>query len=243
MVRTLTEGVWGPSALGDNLYDMWDAEQPATLTLVGSAVSAWASVKNAMSLSQGTGAARPIYSATSFNGRPGLTLDGSDDELAVNGVGSLPTGATEAEMWALVDQKALVADATARWIMAYGGTTTSTLRAVGRTVISSANQAECYGNNSGAASRNTAVDFSGIHVVRGRINTADIVTDVDGQGGTSQSGTPAAGTTRTRIGGSPNSTPLFFWNGGISFIAITKPLAASDAAKMLTYLKARGGIA
>ncbi|HTM77999.1 MAG TPA: hypothetical protein VL133_10260, partial [Devosia sp.] len=70
---------WSPLALGASLLAWWDASQGVSLS--GSQVTAWADRKSGYSVAQGTGAARPLWSATSFGGKPGLTFDGIDDLL------------------------------------------------------------------------------------------------------------------------------------------------------------------
>ena len=72
---------WLPTNL-PNLAMWLDASDPSTLTLVSGAVSEWRDKSgNSRHVSQGVAANRPAYSATSFNGRPGLTFDGVNDGL------------------------------------------------------------------------------------------------------------------------------------------------------------------
>lgn len=232
-----------PGSLGADLLDMWDAEDASKFTLSGSSVNAWASSKNGYSAAQSVGASKPTYSATSFNGRPGVTFDGSDDELTYPGVGVLPTGSTACEIWALISQNSLVADTGAKIIFGYGGATSPTRRAIDRNVTFSVNRARnTIGNGTTTrGSVNSSVDFSGIHVVRAVIN-ATARTDVDGVAGPDDVGTTATGTDRVRIGAISNATASNFFLGVANFFAVTNPLSATQAASMLAYLKARGGI-
>lgn len=72
---------WTPANL-PNLALWLDPADPSTLTLVSGAVSEWRDKSGAgRSVSQATPANRPAYSATSLNGRPGLTFDGGNDGL------------------------------------------------------------------------------------------------------------------------------------------------------------------
>lgn len=243
---TRTGGGFNPRDLGASLYDYWDAEIAATITLSGADVSAWSSAKNAYSASQGTAANRPTYSASSFNGRPGVTFDGSNDELTYAGVGVLPTGSTVGEIWALVDQTVAGASAGVKTIFTYGGNAATSYRRVNRTTDgSSINRASSQMGTgaAGPAAQNDNVVFSGRHVVRGRFAALSVQTDVDGTAGASvATSAPSTGTTRTRIGARNDDTPTNYFQGVVNFIAVTAPLTTDQAAQMYAYLKSRGGI-
>lgn len=237
-------GGWSPLSLGASLYDMWDAELGATIDLSGAAVTAWRSAKNAYSAAQAVGAARPVYSATSFNGRPGVTLDGSDDELTYAGVGVFPVGTTECEIWTLLDQTALAADSTVRALFSYGGNTAASRRTMQRGVSAGANVAQArIGNGSSSVTPSGTGDYSGRHVVRAVSSLTDIRVDVDGVVGSASAVVPSIGSTRTRIGALNSDTAASFCQGVLSLVAVTAPLTTDEAAQMLTYLKTRGGIA
>lgn len=244
LTRNTGVGAWTPANLGAALYDMWDAERADLISLSGSAVTAWASVKNGYSAGQAVGASRPLYSLTSFNGRPGITFDGSDDFLSYDGVGVFPTGATACEIWALTDQAALAADAVARLPIAYGGLGTLLSRRLQRISNAGTNRARVVtgDGSTGIAAIQSSVDFSGRHAVRGIVGEANTDIAVDGTAGTPAAVVPATGTVRTRIGADTNTTPGGYWLGTHSLIAITAPLDATQAAQMLAYLKTRGGI-
>lgn len=240
----LAGGGFAPSDLGASLYDAWDAERADLISLSGSAVTAWASTKNAYSAAQAVGAARPVYSATSFNGRPGITFDGSDDELTYAGVGLFPIGANACEMWVLASQDSLPADTTNRRAFAYGDTT-STARSVMRGVDTGVNRALGVIGNGAGDSRpsNASVDLSGRHVIRLIIGATSSQVDVDGAAGAPQAVVPATATGRVRLGALSATVASSFWQGALSFAAVTTSLSADQAAQMLAYLKARGGIA
>jgi len=88
----ISSGVVASSASGFNpkkqagLVGWWDANDITTITKdVSQRVSLWNDKSNSnFNLQQGTLAAQPIYSATSYNGRPGITFDGVDDYLFLN---------------------------------------------------------------------------------------------------------------------------------------------------------------
>lgn len=234
-----------PSDLGAALYDMWDVEDASKLTLVGAAVTAWASSKNGYSAAQAVGAARPVYSATSFNGRPGLTFDGSDDELTYAGVGVFPVGAAACEIWMLVDQPVAPAITTTGIMFSYGGMASTDRRRINRQVVSGVNRASVGVGTGGAevVPVNAVADFSGRNVLRGIISGTDTVIAVNGASGAATAAVPATGSVRTRLGANTGASAGGFANVVVSLVAVTAPLSTDQATQMLAYLKARGGIA
>lgn len=235
---------WTPNNLGTDLLAFWDAERAATFTLAGSLVTTWADAKNGYAPTQAISGFKPAYSATTFNGRPGVTFDGTDDYLSLESI-PFPVGANACEMWVLAGQSALPADATTRTSFAYGGTVASTRRVLYRAVTSGVNRLRFdVGDGSSAVSLNLlTTDLSGNHLQRGVVSSAQIAVSADG--GTELTGAvvPATGSTRTRIGGNTANTAAAFWQGPINAILVTNPLSAPNAALLLAYLKTRGGIA
>lgn len=67
--------LWDPTQLGSALAAWWDPRQGITLN--GSTVSAWADRVAGLSATQSTASAQPTYSATARNGKPGLSMTGS----------------------------------------------------------------------------------------------------------------------------------------------------------------------
>jgi len=232
---------FNPRDLGASLYDMWDAENAASLTLSGAEVSAWASVVNGYSAAQGTPTARPIYSATGLNGRPVVTADGTDDELTFAGAGNFPTGATPCEIWALADQTALAVDVTTRNLVDYGPNSNTARRGIVRTaVVVNLAGAEA---NSGLGNSSALVPFSGIHVVRAVFSATEIRCDIDGTAGTPVGITlNTAASLRLRLFSRGGMGPSRFFQGGLNFVAVTAPLTELQASQMLAFLKTRGGV-
>lgn len=246
LVPVLSGGGWTPAQLGTSLLGAWDAERSDLITLVGSVVSSWRDVVAGYDAAQATGVARPAYSATSFNGRPGLTFDGADDELTYAGVGAFPVGSAGGEIWALLDQTALPADTANRRILSYGGGLNNNSRQLIRTVSLGVNRAlgsTGYGT-SATNTQNNLVDFSGRRVARLIVGSAQTKINVDGQEDPSPSTvTPNTSNTRTRIGANTAATASLFLQGVVNFAAITGPLTDEQSALMIQFLKARGGIA
>lgn len=232
-----------PVDLGASLYDMWDAENASSLTLVGSAVSAWASVKNGYSAAQSTSGSRPVYSSTSFNGRPGLTFDGVDDCLTYAGVGNFPTGSAAGEVWALVDQTALQADIINRRLLSYGAGSGTDDRQVLRYNATGLQRINAnIGTGGGTVGANNMVPGSGRLAIRAQIGSASTLVTVNGIPDVPVAAVPATGTVRTRIGANSSPTPAVFWQGQIAFVAMTAPLTTEQAGYMFAYLQTRGGI-
>jgi len=235
---------WTPAQLGSSLLGWWDAEDSATITQSGGLVSSWKDKVAAYDAVQALGSAKPVYSATSFNSRPGLTFDGVDDEVTL-GSQPFPSGATPSELWALVDQTALVADVTGRFIASYGGTGTTNRRRISRSVVTGVNRANVGAGDGGTevSSVNSSVDFSGRHVVRGVIRATEVQVDVNGTASATAAVVPATTALRFRIGANSSTTAGGFWQGVIPLVIITGALDSGQAAQLLAYLKARGGIA
>lgn len=238
-------GGWRPNMLGDALRGAWDAERTDLITLSGSTVTSWLDTVAGYNAAQGVLASRPIYSATSFNGRPGLTFDGLDDEMTYAGVGLFPTGATAGELWALVDQTALVADTTARNILGYGGASFPTARNIRRVVVSGVNRARAVVGDGAATSNTTNLlsDFSGRQVIRAKVGASETLVNVSGtEDPTPTAVVPGTGSVRTRIGAATSGTAADFFQGVINYAAITTTLTSEQAAQMVQFLKSRGGI-
>lgn len=225
-------------ALGADLLAWWDAAQGITVT--GSGVSSWVDRKSGYTLAQATDANRPAYSATGFNGAPGLTFDGTTHRLSMESQ-PFPSGANPCEVWAVVQQDALAADATNRMVMAYGGATGLTARQTFRTVVTGTNRLGCAVGTGAAAltASNSNGEFSSRHVVRLAFGATSTDLSLDGGTAASLSATPSTGTVRVRVGSSQADTPAFFWQGKIRDVIVTNLLSAEKAAFLETFLLSR----
>ena len=78
---TWNESVWNPSMLSTALW--LDAADASTITKDGSdLVSQWNDKSGNGRNATASSTARPTYSATSFNGKPGLVFDGNSDDMS-----------------------------------------------------------------------------------------------------------------------------------------------------------------
>lgn len=224
--------------LGPELLAYWDANRPDLMTLgAGNAVSSWLDIKAGYAATQGTGAAQPIYSATSFNGAPGLSFDGTDDCLASTAAGllaALPVAAAGSELWALVQQDAAGAAAGARVAISYGGASGASERSMGRTTSSSNNRMR--GSTNGTLSSGPVVNIDTRHVLRYAVGAAASIPHVDGVAGSTLSIVPATLADRVRVGAAPPPSAVSFWRGQIAAVLITMPLSAAKASALSTYL-------
>lgn len=228
---------WVPGDLGTDLLGFWDAEDVSTFTLAGSNVSAWRDKVASYSAAQGVSSAKPIYSATSFGGRPGVKFDGTDDLLRVstNVFGNIPI-----EVWMLIEQFDLASDAAEYTSVGFGGTTVGVSRRTGRRVLLGVNRA--YSRFSVTYANDGHVDFSGKHVVRSSYGASNMGIAVDGQDPTTVGITTSSNAGNVSFGASTTAAPTSFAEINANSILFTKPLSVPNASKMLAFLKSRGGI-
>jgi hypothetical protein len=234
-------GVWSPADLGSSLLGWWDAERTDKLTLSGSSVTTWTDIVGSYAATQAVGASKPVWSATSFNNRPGITFDGADDELTL-GSAPFPTGASASRMWLLVDQVAPVSDLTGRMAFGYGDAATTSRRA-GRAVDSGVNRANAR-TGTGAGStfvEDLSVSFLGRHVVCVEFSPTTTGITVDGGSVTSAALVPSTATNRTRIGAATATAAAEFFQGVFNTILVDDGSAAAKAKdpQILAYLNAR----
>lgn len=243
----LTPGEWRPGALGSSLRAYFDAEDSATLMLNGSAVTEWLDKVTGYSVWQDFGANRPVYSATSFNNRPGLTFDGTDDflELVIDGATNLPgfpVGAQHGEIWALATQPLPAATTGGKIIAGYAGGANSNRR-VGRTVVSGVNRAILTCGRSGGITSitNPTADYSGTHVLRGIFSPDGVAVHVEDTGMAETALVPTSNAFAFYI--ASNSGTQQFMPTTLNALLITGELTAGQATSLMNFLKARGGIA
>lgn len=232
---------WTPAQLGASLLGWWDAERADLITQSSGAVSSWKDIVGAYDAVQATGASKPTYSATSFNGRPGVSFDGIATELTVSSYpATFPTGATAGEMWIATDQQAIGSDATFRTAVSLGNLTTGS-RALGRNNSSSTSRVNIR-NGDGATTQNstvTTINFSGRHVARGIVNGTTIYGEIDTVRAAGTASVPATVGTRVRLGAGSAGSAASFWTGIHNSILITGSLTTTQASQLYGYLNRR----
>lgn len=234
-----------PTDLGASLLAFWDAERTDLITKDGSnLVSSWKDVVGGYDAVQAIGASKPLWSATGFNGRPCVIPDGIDDEMTLAPVpAGIPTGANGCIIFALVDQTALPADATARIAVSYGSSTTNTARYVARIVASGQNRVQAQAGTGGAAvNANLTADFSGRHLAAAVITGADVIAQMDGVSSSPSAGVPGTATGRLRLFASAAGAAGAFWGSPASAILVTSPtLTAEQLASLAAWANTRKG--
>lgn len=224
------------TALGSDLLAAWDATRLDLITQSGGLVSSQKDVVAGYDAAQATGSLQPAYSSSGYNGAPTLSYDGLDDRLAT---ATNPfAGLTSFEMWAVVSQDALAADTSGRTIISFGGAGTTAQASLRRVVTGGVNRAQSQVGN-GAASisvADAAVDFSGRHVVRGRVTPTTLFFSIDGGAEVSIAATPVIGVGMCRLGSLANTTAANFWQGLLPFIAVTGPLSSQKGTAFYNYL-------
>ena len=91
--------LWTPDLLRPNLSFWQDAADLSTIT-IATGVSEWRDKSgNGRHFTQATGANQPSYSDTGFLGRPGITFDGSNDNLLLTGISAQITNQTHGVYW------------------------------------------------------------------------------------------------------------------------------------------------
>lgn len=221
------------SILGSSLIAWWTADRADLITLNSTAVTSWKDVVAGYDAVQSVSAARPLYSATSFNGAPGLTFDGVDDELTCTSAGllsALPDGAEAAEAWAITQQNALVADTGAKIMVSWGGAASTSRRGLERIVTTGVNRSRVTTGDGGStiSLSGSSVDLSSRHVMRARWSATDHTIATDGGAGTSGAVVPATTASRLRIGSISNTSPGNFWFGPCRDLLITGALSAQQ---------------
>ena len=227
-------GVSPVSILGASLLAWWTADRADLITLNSTAVTSWKDVVAGYDAVQAVSAARPIYSATSFNGAPSLTFDSVDDELTLASQ-PFPSAASPSEIWGIVQQDALTADTTVRLIAGYGGAASSSRRAIERFSVTSNVARSTVGDGAAPITATDAVDFSGRNVVRGTFSAVAESIATNGGAPVSATVVPSTGVSRFRIGSISNTSPGNFWNGKIRDVLVTGSLTTEQAAALLAW--------
>lgn len=234
------------SYLGADLIEYWDANRADTITATSdatytNAASSWLGIVTGANLAQTTPNLKPWYDPTGLAGSPCFTFNGTSQYFTCTDaafLALLPTGATPCEFWVVGSQDALVADTTTRYAAGYSNSSVVNGRAIARLVVSSVNRARVYTGTGAAATTatDTAVDLSGVHVMRGIIGATQTSIQVDGGSLINATVTPVTDApTRFSVGSIPALAASNWWKGKIAAVLITKPLTAQQALDLHSY--------
>lgn len=224
--------------LGASALAWWTADRADLITLSGSEVTSWKDVVAAYDAAQGTSARRPLYSATSYNGAPGVTFDGTDDRLEMASQ-PFPSAANPCEIWVITEQQALAADTSERAVFGYGGGSAATARRASRSVNTGTVRAmNRVGTGAGSgAIETTTPENLGRHVMRARIDATTYGISIDGNTEVTGSIVPATGSTRAVIGATDALGG--FWQGVVRDVVVTGQLSAGQVTALLAWALAR----
>lgn len=217
-----------PAMLGAGLLAWWDSSTGVSLS--GASVTNWIDKIGSLDCAQVTAANQPQFSATSFNGHPGITFDGIDDRLVMSGVGSLPTGAANVDIYAVVDRT----DDQIRRIFAYGGGSNATAAFIGSGAVGVDGAFVAQAVSAAFAPG----QFSGRVAVAGFVKAASVQAACAGSVGAPVATTPAIGITRIVIGANPANTGAF-WLGSMRDIIVTASTDWPTRMAMLAFINSR----
>lgn len=197
----------------------WDASYGVTVT--GAGVSSWEDRINGYQLVQATDGARPAWSATGFNGAPGLTFDGAADYLSME---SQPFGSDDGnfEVWAVLQNDAAGATTGNKFAVAIGAPSAS-----GNMVRNTNNVMR---STTGGGFAEATGPFASRHVVRSIFKTGLISIQVDGETPVTTAIDPAIGSARMRVGSNISDAAGAFWLGKMRDVVVTRLLYADEAA-------------
>lgn len=230
-------GGFRPASLGTQLLAHWTTDNPALITESAGAVSSWKDTVAAYNMAQATGANKPAYSTTSYNGAPGITFDGTSDYLDL-GSQPFPSGVAVAEIWTIADQTEVPGVTGIKKIFEYGGGSATNRRGVSRTVVTGVNRLRSYYDSTGVAVA-TVGDLSGRHVTRTVFSATTVSQYFDGVlDGSATPSAPNTGTSGARIGANLG-TATEFWKGVVRDILITRALSASEVTALAAWAQAR----
>ncbi len=227
-------------------YEWWRASRTDTIVKDAGtgAVTSWQGIILGLTVSQAVEAQRPIWTATGFNGLPVITFTTAQSHyLRGTSTVGLPSGATPCEMWLTIDQLELAAQATATYLVSYGSSGNSSVRALLRTVVSAVNRARATSSNTGTGTSviEGTVNFSGRHVIR-MIDTGTTLTiEIDGVAATPLASVPAIGVGRITFGATFANVLGNYASGGFAEVLITPLLTAAQASA--TYAILSQGVA
>jgi hypothetical protein len=189
----------------------WRADDAASMTLVGGKVSEWRDQISGRAMTQATDARRPVYSATSFSGSPGVTFSSSAQTYLSMASSPWPLAGDQAVVIVVCDQLSPASDTAHKTLFAYGNTA-FTQRKVQRLVKAGVNRAAAEIGNTFSTYPiyEGTQNFSGIHAVTaffGDVNTT-VAIEKEFAGVNTLALRTEAG--RTRIGADALATPTEF---------------------------------
>ena len=227
------------NVLGSDLLAYWDADSRYWGTkggiTIATGVSSWLDGVGGYAAIQGAGSQQPVFSATSFDGRPGVTSDGIDDCLTCTDaalLATLPAGAVAGQMWSLIQNNDQIS-ASFLDHLSIGGGSANDIRSLGRTSV---NTCRFVVGTGAGNTQDSGVTFSGYKVLMGDTTGTNIMLNVDGASQSGGAAVPATVVNRVRLFARGVTTPSNFWNGTGAAFLVTKTLNAAKTAWLTNFL-------
>lgn len=215
------------------------------VTLDTGGVSQWQGRKLGWLMGQSLIASRPAFSATAYNGLPGIIPDDLDDFLElIPAPAELPDMAEGGEIWVFMDQTLAPAVVTTDTIVMYGNTINDGRRVL-RVVNSGANALRVQ-TGTGATSASatlTTNPFTGRHVVRCIFTPTESIARLDDDTGASVAAVPATVLDRLRFWATSALAAGSVGAGVYNRILFTHPLSDAEAAGLISFGMTQGQIA
>lgn len=237
LMTTASGGTFQPDDI-TGLVAWWDASDESTFTLTGSAVDRWYDkVLITRYGEQTTAGAKPAWSSTARNSKPGVTFDGGD-RLPLSAITDLPTGQSNSVIFVVGYTVYYL-----NWskVIAWGGTSgTYPMRAIGTTATDGFHTWDGWGT----PDSNSAMQWSGDNLVYQAIlkTGTDMYPKYHINGSsTANTGTTLVGattsTSRGTIGDAATTTDAGEnWNGVVQEILVyNEELSDTDRQKVEGY--------
>ena len=227
LLRRPMRTLWNPRDLGSKLGRWHRADNFAT-------GRAWIDNQRAYSITPV--AASPTGGATSFNGGPGVSFNGSTQYCTVSSVAGNPSGSSAGEVWIVA---APAGSGVSRHAVSYGGATGATSR------IITANASDVWALSDGTTSLASTIATTDPAIVRGQWSGTTMAGWVNGSAFATPSAVIASlntGTSAMRIGASRGTAANFF-NGVISDVfTIVGTLTTDEAQKLEGWIAHNRGL-
>lgn len=254
--------LWTPADITTALW--LDAADTSTVTTVSGAVSQWNDKSgNARHATQGTAANRPTYTSAGQNGLNVLTLDGSNDSMALASNLALGTAHTvviaaknSATITAAISPQMLLSggsyvdSSTSEWLFGVGPVTGNLTNERLYSLVLSESETIGIGNTFGYGKTNADVSGGLIasasfttagNAFTGRLNGSADYATASTAGGFSSTGTRYP--TFTRGIGYRFTTAATYWNGQVwEIVLATSALSLSNIERIEGYLAHKWGL-
>lgn len=207
--------------LGADLLGLIDFGDASSISLSSGRVASIVDPESSVAFAQSFSTQRPLHDARGW-----ARFDGNDDCLEYPDGTPYPTGAEPCDIIGVVRQLATADDNGSRYILCWGPGG-ATIRTIRRYVTGGVSRFSCLTGDGASAvnTPNTAIDFSGVHIVRGHFGATSTIAEIDGVSSSPVSVVPASGASRTRLAANAAGTAGAFGFIDIAAVLVTAPLS------------------